>query len=30
VKVENGEPLNESQKQIYLLLKNKIQEPILQ
>ncbi|MDO3628331.1 polyphosphate kinase 1 [Mucilaginibacter sp. BT774] len=30
VKVENGEPLNESQKQIYILLKNKLQEPVLQ
>ncbi|MBS1522508.1 MAG: polyphosphate kinase 1 [Bacteroidetes bacterium] len=30
VKVENGERLNESQKQIYLLLKNKTLEPILQ
>ncbi len=27
VKIENGGPLIESQKQIYLLLKNKIQEP---
>ena len=30
VKIENDAPLNESQKQIYLLLKNKMQEPILQ
>lgn len=27
VKIENGGPLNESQNQIYLLLKNKTQEP---
>ena len=30
VTIENGEPLIESQRQIYLLLKNKTQEPILQ
>ncbi|HEY9002990.1 MAG TPA: polyphosphate kinase 1 [Mucilaginibacter sp.] len=30
VKIENNEPLNESQKQIYLLFKNKAREPILQ
>ena len=29
VRVENGEPSIESQKQIYLLLKNKMQEPAL-
>ena len=29
IKIENGEPLNESQKRIYLLLKNKMQEPAL-
>ncbi|MBV8391125.1 MAG: polyphosphate kinase 1, partial [Mucilaginibacter sp.] len=28
VKIENGDSLVESQKQIYLLLKNKIQEPV--
>jgi polyphosphate kinase len=30
VKVENDVPPDQSQKQIYLLLKNKIQEPVLQ
>jgi polyphosphate kinase len=28
VKIDDGEPLSESQEQIYLLLKNKIQEPV--
>ena len=30
LEIDNGEPPNQSQKQIYLLLKNRIKEPVLQ